>query len=470
MKKTLIAIAVVLALSACTAQAPLQITLQTQAPDVPAAWLHKDTASASVLSSPASVTQDWWHSFGSIELNELIAIAQTQSLDVAAAVARVSQAQASATMAGAGILPELSGTLGAGRNGRLGGDAVATGTSYNAGLSASYELDFWGRNRASRDGSQSLLRAAIFDRDTVRLTVTAGVASAWLQAVGLRERAAIAELSLASAQRLLNIVESRARAGAANPLELAQQRGVVAAQQRVLEAIRQQAEDSQTTLAVLLGRSVNTLTLSNADLKALQAPAIAAGLPSELMTQRPDIARAEARLLAADANITVARAAMLPSVVLSANADATGNRSSSLFDNPLYSLAAGLTAPIFNAGRLAAGRDLAVAQREELLANYRQAIIAAFGDVEVALNAVSGIEAQRIAQQEELKQAQRALTLAESRYRAGAETLLTLLDAQRTFYTAQDTTVQLNALRLQASVSLYKALGGGWKITAPSPS
>lgn len=462
MKKTLIAISVALALSACASPTPPQAQLL----NVPDAWLHKEPTS----SSSVSVTREWWRSFGSEELDELIALAHTQSLDVAAAVARVSQAQASATIAGAGILPELSGGIGASRNGRLGGDAVATGTSYNAGLSASYELDFWGRNRALRDGSQSLVRAAIFDRDTVRLTVTAGVASAWLQAVALRERAAIAEASLASAQRLLNIVESRARAGAANPLELAQQRGVVATQQRVLAAIRQQAEDSQTALAVLLGRSVNTLTLRSADLSAVQAPAITASLPSELLTQRPDIARAEARLLAADADITVARAAMLPSVVLSANADAISSRSRTVFDNPLYSLAAGLTAPIFNAGRLAAGRDLAEAQREELLANYRLAIIAAFGDVEVALNTVTGIEAQRIAQQEELKQAQRALTLAESRYRAGAETLLTLLDAQRTLYAAQDIAAQLTMLRLQAAVSLYKALGGGWKITESSPS
>ncbi len=472
MKKTLIAISVVLALSACATQTPSQ----TSATEVPSQWRHKDavlmapSATETSSSSARSVTSDWWRSFGSTELDELIAMAQTQSLDVAAAVARVNQAQATATIAGSGMLPELSGKLGVGRNGRIGGDAITTGTTYAAGLSASYELDFWGRNRALRDGSQSLLRAAVFDRDTVQLTVTAGVASAWLQAVGLRERSAIAELSLASAQRLLNVVESRARAGAGNQLELAQQRGVVAAQQRILAAIRQQAEDSQTTLAVLLGRSVTDLSLTSADLKTLQAPAISSGLPSELLTQRPDIARAEARLVSADANITVARAAMLPSVILSANADAVSNRSGSLFDNPLYSLAAGLTAPIFNAGRLAAGRDLAVAQREELLANYRQAIVAAFGDVEVALNAVTGIEAQRIAQQEELKQAQRALTLAESRYRAGAETLLTLLDAQRTLYSAQDATAQLNTLRLQAAVSLYKALGGGWKITEQSPS
>jgi len=189
-------------------------------------------------------------------------------------------------------------------------------------------------------------------------------------------------------------------------------------------------------------------------------------LPADLLLRRPDIARAEAQLSSADANIIAARAAMLPRISLGGDITAGSNRVSSVFDNPVYSLAAGLAAPIFNAGRLAAGRDLAVAQREELLANYRRAIVAAFGDVEVALNAVAGIDAQRIAQEEELRQAQRALNLAESRYRAGAETSLTLLDAQRTLYAAQDAAAQLRTLRLQAAVSLYKALGGGWQLTA----
>lgn len=112
----------------------------------------------------------------------------------------------------------------------------------------------------------------------------------------------------------------------------------------------------------------------------------------------------------------------------------------------------------------AAGRDLAIAQREELLAQYRQAIVAAYGDVEMALNTIAGIDAQRVAQEEEARQAQRALTLAESRYRAGAETALVLLDAQRTLYGAQDAVAQLRMQRLQASVGLYRALGGGWQL------
>ena len=460
MMKKLTMISALCVLSACAVQAP-----QTERPAAPAQWQNAQHSHAAV-----AVTRDWWRSFGSTELDALIADAQEQSFDVAAAAARVEQARATARIAGAALLPEVSATINAGRTGRLGGDGGPTGMAYAAGLSAAYEVDFWGRNRAVRDQASSLLRAAAFDRDTVRLTVTAGVASAWLQAVGLNERQAIAERSLASAQRLLDLVESRARAGAATPLELAQQRGVVAAQQRTLAAIRQQAGDSRTALAILLGRSLSDVQLLTTDLAALRAPDIAAGLPSTLLVRRPDIARAEAQLLAANANILAARAAMLPSLFLSAGIDAQSGRARTLFDNPLYSVAAGLTAPIFNAGRLAGGRDLAVAQRQELLAIYRQAIVAAFGDVETALNAVSGIDAQLLAQHEALQQAQRALTLAESRYRAGAETSLTLLDAQRTLYAAQDADAQLRTLRLQAAVSLYKALGGGWQMASAGSS
>ncbi|MNR82247.1 Toluene efflux pump outer membrane protein TtgI precursor [compost metagenome] len=465
MKKICTGFSAALLLSACATPAP-PAGQQTLVPEAAAQWRQPQAAGVpGTLSS--TVTRDWWRSFGSSELDGLLDAAQLQSYDLAAAVARVTQAQATATIAGAALLPELSGSLGATRNGRLGGDGngTASGTTYQAGLTASYELDFWGRTRALRDTARAGLRAAEFDRDTVHLTVTAGVASAWLQTVGLRERVAIADLSVASAQRLLDVIESRARAGAANPLELAQQRGVLAAQIRARAAIRQQAEDSLTTLAVLLGRNPSLLQLAGTDLNKLQAPQINAGLPADLLLRRPDIARAEAQLSGADANIIAARAAMLPRISLGGDITAGSNRVSSVFDNPVYSLAAGLAAPIFNAGRLAAGRDLALAQGEELLLNYRRAIVAAFGDVETALNAVAGIEAQHIAQVEVLRQAQRGFDLAESRYRAGAETSLTLLDAQRTLYAAQDAAAQLRTLRLQAAVSLYRALGGGWQLS-----
>jgi len=405
----------------------------------------------------------WWRSFDNAELDVFVTQAQAQSQDIAAATARVRQAQASARIAGAALLPEVSAGLDAGRQARLGGHADVDGTLYAAGLSASYEVDFWGRNRAARDSAVHILTATRFDHDTVRLTVTAGTANAWVQAVALAERAAIAEHNLHSAERLLALVQSQYEAGSATQLAVAQQRTLVASQRRSLAALRQQANQARVALAHLTGQA-REVTVNTSTLASIRIPVIDAGVPSELLVRRPDIARAEAHLAAADADVVVARAAMLPSLTFAAYAGANSNRLGSLFDNPLYSLAAGLAAPIFNAGRLAAGHDLAQARREELLADYRQAIVMAFSDVQMALAQMHGVQAQIDAQSEELIQAQLALTLAESRYRAGAETLLTLLDTQRTLYAAQDMAAQLKALHLQSVVDLYRVLGGGWKI------
>lgn len=404
---------------------------------------------------------DWWQGFGSMELDALLAGALRQSQDVAAAAARVRQAQAGARIAGAALLPDVEASVEASRQGRLGGNASTDGKLYAAGLSASYEVDFWGRNRALRDSALGELAASRHDRDTVRLTVLAGTASAWVQAVASSERAAIAERNLRSAQGILAVVRVQYEAGAATELDVAQQSALVSSQRRALAALRQQADQARVVLALLTGQTAD-VQLGTDTLAATSHPAIQAGAPSDLLLRRPDVARAEARLAAADADVLAARAAMFPSLVLTARAGAGGASAAQLFDNPLYSLAAGLAAPIFNAGRLAAGHELTLARREELLADYRQAIIAAFADVEAALAAMRGVRAQREAQAEELAQARLALRLAEARHREGAETMLTLLDAQRTLYAAQDMAVHLKALQLQAAIDLYRALGGGW--------
>ena len=451
---------VVVAMLAGCAQPALHA--DRSAPPLPAQWTH----AAHVAED--RVTSDWWRGFGSAELDVLVQTAQAQSLDVAAATARMRQAEAQVRMAPAIWLPAVTGAATVAREGRAGGRASVAGSAYSIGVSVSYELDIWGGQRSERDAALAASRASVFARDAVQLTVTAAVADAWLQAVALRQRVEIARLNLHSAERLLNLVEARARAGAATPLELAQQRGLVANQKRSIDALRQQAEDARTTVATLLGQA-GPVAIATATLQGLALPSTAAGLPAELLLRRPDIARAEAQLTAADANVSVARAAMLPSLTLNGGMRSGGGRLSNLLDNPIYSLAAALAAPIFDGGRLAAGRDLAQAQREELLANYRQAVVAAFADVDMALNAVTMLEAQVTDQMEELRQARRAMQLAEARYRAGADTLLTLLDAQRALYGAQDIAVQLASMRLRVSIGLYKALGGGWRVpTAPS--
>ena len=430
--------------------------------DIPHAWDQEQGTAREEVSTR------WWHSFGSPELSALVEQARAQSLDVAAAVARVQQADARAAYARAGLVPEVNADFGGTRSAALDSQTERNVSTWRVGLSSSYELDFWGRQRALKDAAESSRQASVFDRETVRLTVIASVAQAWLQCVGLRERVAIAQLNFEVSERLLKLVESRARYGAATSVELAQQRGQVAAQQRVVALLRKQLADAHAVLALLSGQWAMDL-VSETSLSNLAIPSIREGTPADLMTHRPDVAKAEAQLLAANANLAVARAAMLPRVTLTAGLGSESEKLRNLLENPLSSLAAGILAPIFDAGRLASNRSLAAAQKQELVVGYRKAILQAFNDVQVALNAVDGSEKQAVVQAQEVAQAQRALSLAESRYKAGADNLQTLLDVQRVAYQSRDLAVQIRQERLQASIALYRALGGGWRQAPQGP-
>lgn len=448
-------LAAVIAATGCAAPAAPDAAL----PTAPAQWRYapQDRAGADPVSTA------WWQSIGNAELDALVRRARADNPGIAAAYARVQQARASVIIARAPLLPALTGSADAQRYGGSSLSSSDSAANFRLGLAASYELDLWGGNRAAAGSAAASLRAAGFAQDAATLSVTGEVALAWLQTVSLRERIDIATRMLENARSVLALVDARQRAGSATALELAQQRGLVASRERTLRLLAQRANDSQVALAILLGQSPGGLEVETASLASLRQPAIDSGLPAALLTRRPDLAAAEARLAAADGNIAVARALMLPRLALTANATAQSDRLRTLFENPVYSLAAGVLAPIFNAGKLAAGHDLAIAQKQELLAEYRRAIVAASGDVEVALNTMAGVDAQRIAQDEELAQARRAFALAQRRYRAGAETLLIVLDTQRTLYSAEDDAAQLRLAGLQGAVLLYKALGGGWQ-------
>ncbi|WP_435035877.1 efflux transporter outer membrane subunit [Pseudomonas neuropathica] len=460
MKPRLSLLTVCLILSACGSP--------VQRPDsgvqAPATWQSPHSASS------ARNNLQWWTQFGSPELDRLIEQARAGSFDLAAAVARVRQAQAGTVIAGGSLLPEIKAGLNANRQKLLRGngysqlDANSSNKAvdyFDTNLSATYEIDFWGGKRASRDSAQFTLQASEFDRATVELTLLSGVASTYAQTLSLREQSRIAELNLANAQSVLKLVQTRFDSGSATALELAQQKSLVAAQQWQLPRVQQEAQAALISLAALLGRPVQQLSPTES-FDHLQWPDIAAGVPSELLTHRPDIARAEAQLAAAEADVKVARAAMLPALTLTAQLGSGANQFDDLIRSPFYNLTAGLVAPIFNNGRLGAERDKATARQQELLETYRGAIINGFADVEKALNSIRRLDEQRLWQNEELNQAQSAFNIAQSRYEAGAEDLLTVLETQRTLYAAQDQNAQLRLSRVQASIALYKALGGGW--------
>jgi outer membrane protein, multidrug efflux system len=453
--------------SACSLEAT-----KTLPPALPAAY----TATAP-NESALWPSQDWYHGFASPELDALIAEAAANSFDLAAARSRVAQADARARQAHAAILP---GVDAGGNVNYLAGHSSqgsAHETDWAALLSASYEVDFWGKNRAVADSAQYLAIASRADRDTVALTTLAAVADGYFQVLSLRERLTIAHANVDAARSLTAIVESRYRVGLSNPVEVAAQKAALAAAELAIPQLEQSEEEALAALAVLLGRPPEGFKIEGTPIESLREPVVAAGLPSDLLQRRPDILTAEANLRSASANLVAARAALFPSLTLTA---AGGIQNPALNaavitlsgTGPTLNLGASLMQPIFDGGRLRAVRAEAQAKEQELVTSYRAVIVAALVDVENSLSMIHHVDAARDSQNESVAQSEHAFDGAKIRYQQGYGDFLTMLEAQRTVYAARDQFSQYKLARLQALVSLCKALGGGWQApgTAQPPA
>jgi NodT family efflux transporter outer membrane factor (OMF) lipoprotein len=434
---------------------------QAPAPTMPQSYAEPAAAGAAV---PA---RDWWGAFGSQELSALVLAALAANPDLAIAAERVRQADAQVRIAGASLFPALNiGAASASRETRPPGGSWSNDGSSSAALSASYEIDLWGRNAAGVRAAQSSLRASRFDQETVRLTLVAGVANAYFQVLSLRGRLVVARENLAIAERVFKVVDARARNGAVSALDLARQQAAVLAQRAALPPLELQERQTLFALAILLGRAPEGFAAAAPALAGLSVPRVAPGLPAQLLLRRPDLASAEAQLAAAYANVAAARAALLPGISLTGSAGLASDVLLNFLNAPTAALAIGasLLQPIFDGGRLRAQVDVAASRERELVENYRKAVLAALADVESALAAGSRSADQELLQEQVLVEARRALQLAEVRYREGADDLLTVLDAQRTLFQAEDQLAQIRLARLQASVGLFKALGGEWTL------
>jgi len=431
--------------------------------EVPSAWQEAVEGDADTT-WPAP---DWWRAFGSSELDRLIVSAQANNTDIAQAMARIVQADAQARAAGAGLLPSVDADGGAARQWQDSGSGTQGGNNFNAGLTARYELDLFGGNRASALAAQANAEASRYSRDVTALAVTSDVATVYFQILEARERLEVARENVAIAEDILRIVEAKERAGAVSPLDLAQQRTEVANQQATIPDLVVAVRQNEHALALLLGVLPESLGRVPGDLMALLPPAIGVGMPSQLLQRRPDVRQAETNLVAANADIGVARAALYPSVDLSASYGYGSQVLGGLFDpvNATSNLVLSLAQTIFDGGALEAGVDQAEGRKTELVEAYRATVIGAFGDVEDAMVARYQADIREALLLQALEQAQLAYRLAESRYRAGAIDLQTLLDAQRSLFSADDDATQARAARLRASVDLYNALGGGWNST-----
>jgi multidrug efflux system outer membrane protein len=425
------------------------------------------TWAESGASDAASPARDWWRSFGSAELSALIDAALGASPDMAIAAEHVRQAEAQARIAGSTLFPALNFSAGTGRSEtRPQGGNWSGQNSSNAALSATYELDLWGRNASGLRSAEFSLRASRFDQETVRLTLVAGVASAYFQVLSLRARLVIARENLAIAERVFKVVDARARYGAVSALDLARQQAAVLTQRAAIPPLELQERQTLFALAILLGRAPEGFDTAASAVAGLAVPRVAPGLPAQLLVRRPDLASAEAQLAAANANVAAARAALLPGIGLTGSAGLASDVLLNFLNGPTATLAIGasLLQPIFDGGRLRAQVDVAASRERELVENYRKAVLAALADVESALAAGGRTAEQELLQEQVVEQARLALRLAEIRYREGVDDLLTALDAQRTLFQAEDQLAQIRLSRLQASVGLFKALGGAWKM------
>jgi multidrug efflux system outer membrane protein len=414
---------------------------------------------------------DWWRGFGSPELTVLMEEAQKVNLDIAAATARFIQADAQARVAGAALLPTVSTggqeaysrTSGSSASGlSIGGREVV---NYSASLSASYQLDFWGQYRDAAQAAQETSTANRFDRDVVALTTLTAVATAYFQVLAAQDRIRTANGNVASALRILDAIKQRFKAGTGTDLDVAQQESVLANQRAAIPPLRQTRDQNINALALLVSRPPESVQVTGGSMNRISSPRVTPGLPSELLTQRPDIRRQEAQLAAATANVGSARAQFFPSIQLTSSGGYQSSSLVSLFQPhaAFFSLVGGITQPIFDGGAILGNFELTKAKQDELLQTYRKAVVSAFTDVDNALVAIRQTTDRLRLQREVVASSRRAFGLAEQQLKAGTADIVTVLNTQLTLFQAEDALWQAQLARLLAIVSLYQALGGGWE-------
>lgn len=423
-------------------------------------------ADAAETSQPAEI-QDWWQEFEDPLLAELVQAALSNNADLQQAIAAVERADALLREAGAALLPEVGAEGAAGRS-RISEAAAPAGavtrSSIRGAAVASYELDFWGRLRRTREAALAQAVGSRYALDTVALSLAGAVAQNYIALRALDAQVAVSEHTLENRERTRRLIRNRYQGGIASPLDVQQAEVAYASAAAQLLDLQRQRQLVESQLGVLTGQL--GLQLPAASLQALPLPPVPPpGLPSALLELRPDVREAEARLVAANANIGAARAALFPAISLTGNLGSESRELSDLFGSGalIWSLGARLDLPLFDAGRRRARVDQATAGQQEALARYVGTVRNAFRDVNDALVSVRQTAEIEQALAARLEAAREALRLAEIRYEAGYSPFLEVLDAQRTTNEAELAYIRNRQDRLTASILLFKALGGGWQ-------
>jgi len=413
------------------------------------------------LGAGAPIATDWWNAFGDPVLTGLVVRALANSPDLGSAAARVEEARAAVRLTRAQQAPLVSAgvPLSDGQTvSPLGRPSDAIGVQPL--VQASYDLDLFGRLRQASAAARAQALASEGARDTVRLAIAAGVASGYITLRALDRRLGVARDTLAARSEALRIARRRATTGYTSNLELRQAEGEYHAAEQLVPQAQLLIARQENALSVLIGDAPGPIA-RGLPLERLLPPAIPDGLPADLLRRRPDLFQAEQALVATDRSLDSARAAMLPGLSLTGSA---GVVLSTALANPIgvFSIGGSVLSPIFDAGRLRAQADAAVARRDAAAFAYRRTALTAFREVDDSLAGVlrSGQQATALAAQRAALAG--ALRNASNRYRAGYSSYIDQLDAQRGLLNAELTLIQAQADRLTAYVTLYQALGGGW--------
>jgi multidrug efflux system outer membrane protein len=426
---------------------------------------------ASAGGAAPAVSDDWPKQFGSSELASLVAQAQSQNLDIKAAVARIAQAEAQARVAAAALYPTFAvGSTAAGA--QVPGASRAYSppfhdlrtSAFGLNLNASYELDFWGKNSDGAASARLSAEASRFDRDVVALSTTASVVNSYFQILAAQDRLSVAHQNVALAEKVLRAIVARRAVGTSSALDEAQQATIVAQQRANVPLLEQIELQTRNLLVVLLGRTPESVSIRGGSLERLSVPRVRAGLPAALLLRRPDVAAAEDQLAAQGLAVNVARAAFFPNVTLTGQYGLLSEMAKNLFtpQAAAFSLAGSLAQPIFNGGALEGQLDAQKGKFDELLQNYRKQILTAFADVENGLIGLSKTGEQLQLRKRAVESAQKAYDAAFLQLQTGTMDIATLATVQNGLFQAEDALVQARSAHFQAATTLYQALGGGW--------
>ncbi|MDB6108720.1 MAG: efflux system, outer rane lipoprotein NodT family [Pedosphaera sp.] len=417
---------------------------------------------------------NWWEIFGDPELNRLEAEAAAANQQLKAAFARFEEARAIAEVTRAGLFPNIALSASYTRQRTsFNRPSVVTGlpigrantfNDFVVPLDLSYEVDLWGRVRRSLESARAQEQASADDLGSILLIIQAEVAADYVTLRYLDVELAIVRSTIEVFRKSLDLTIDRRTGGVVSDLDVAQAETVLRTARAQLPAIALQRAHFQHALALLIGQPASSFEIPERAL-TVTPPAIPPGLPSQLLERRPDIAAAERRMAAANANIGVAKAAFFPTLRLNGLAGFESVHAGTLFDWPsrVWSMGPSLTTPLFQGGALRAGLRFTKAVYEETVANYRQTVIIAFREVEDNLAAQRLLASEYEEEAAALKAATRQLEIANDRYRDGLVTYLEVATAQNLVLGLQRTVVELRGQQLVTAVTLVKALGGGWQ-------